>query len=26
LITHKTDNNDAVVIEYEVHGTILATV
>jgi uncharacterized protein len=25
LITHKTDNNDTVVIEYEVHGTILAT-
>jgi ketosteroid isomerase-like protein len=25
LITHKTDNGGAVVIEYEVHGTILAT-
>ena len=25
LITHKTDNDEAVVIEYEVHGTILAT-
>jgi ketosteroid isomerase-like protein len=25
LITHKTDDGHAVVIEYEVHGTILAT-
>ena len=25
LIVHKTDNDQAVVIEYEVHGTILAT-
>ena len=25
LITHKTDNDRVVVIEYEVHGTILAT-
>src|SRR6202046_4538697 len=25
LITHKTDNGRVVVIEYEVHGTILAT-
>ena len=25
LITHKTDNGQVVVIEYEVHGTILAT-
>jgi uncharacterized protein len=25
LITHKTDNERVVVIEYEVHGTILAT-
>ena len=25
LITHKTDNGCVVVIEYEVHGTILAT-
>jgi uncharacterized protein len=25
LITHKTDNDEAVVIEYEVHGTILTT-
>ena len=25
LITHKADNGRAVVIEYEVHGTILAT-
>lgn len=25
LITHKTDDGRAVVIEYEVHGTILAT-
>jgi ketosteroid isomerase-like protein len=25
LITHKTDNGSVVVIEYEVHGTILAT-
>ena len=25
LITHKADNNRVVVIEYEVHGTILAT-
>ncbi len=25
LIVHKTDNDEAVVIEYEVHGTILAT-
>jgi uncharacterized protein len=25
LITHKTDDGETVVIEYEVHGTILAT-
>ncbi len=25
LVTHKADNNHVVVIEYEVHGTILAT-
>ena len=25
LMTHKTDNSHVVVIEYEVHGTILAT-
>jgi hypothetical protein len=25
LITHKADNDRVVVIEYEVHGTILAT-
>jgi uncharacterized protein len=25
LIIHKTDNDGVVVIEYEVHGTILAT-
>ena len=25
LITHKTDDGQTVVIEYEVHGTILAT-
>ena len=25
LITHKTDNGRVVIIEYEVHGTILAT-
>ena len=25
LITHKTDNDRVIVIEYEVHGTILAT-
>ena len=25
LITHKTDGGDVIVIEYEVHGTILAT-
>ncbi len=25
LITHRTDNGGAVVVEYEVHGTILAT-
>jgi len=25
LITHKTDNGQVIVIEYEVHGTILAT-
>jgi ketosteroid isomerase-like protein len=25
LITHKADNGGVVVIEYEVHGTVLAT-
>ena len=25
LITHKTDNSRVIIIEYEVHGTILAT-